>query len=125
MLINQILEGLGGLSKPQLNFLIVLFKTIFVCQSAINFSSLSRHSGWSERTFRRNFRKEIDFIEINQAIVEQACGRIKAFAMDAAFIKKSGKKTFGLDRFWNGCAGRSEKGLEASIISLVDEQQNA
>ncbi len=45
--------------------------------------------------------------------------------MDAAFIKKSGNKSFGLDKFWNGCASRAEKGLEASIISLVDFQQNA
>lgn len=125
MFINQILEGLQGLSKPQVKFLIVLFKTIFICQSAINFSSLARHSGVSERTFRRNFRKEVDFIGINQAIIEKAKGRVKAFAMDAAFIKKSGKQTFGLDKFWNGCAGRSEKGLEASIISLVDFEQNA
>lgn len=125
MFINQILEGLQTLSKPQLNFLIVLFKTIFICQSAVNFSSLARHSGLSERTFRRNFRKSVDFVEINEAIIKQAEGQIKAFAMDAAFIKKSGKKTFGLDKFWNGCASRAEQGLEASIISLIDQKRNA
>lgn len=124
MFINQILEGLKGLSKPQVKFLTILFKTIFICQSQINFSSLARHSGLSERTFRRQFRKEVDFIEINEAIIEKVKGQIKAFAMDAAFIKKSGKKTFGLDKFWNGCAARSEKGLEASIISLVDFEKN-
>lgn len=125
MFINQILDGLKGLSKPQLKFLTVLFNTIFICQSRINFSSLARHSGLSERSFRRNFRKEVDFVEINQSIIEQAAERIGAFAMDAAFIKKSGKQTFGLDKFWNGCASRAEKGLEASIISLVDLEQNA
>lgn len=125
MFINQILDGLKGLSKPQLKFLSVLFNTIFVCQSAINFSSLARHSDVHERTFRRNFRKGVDFIQINEAIIEQAANQIGAFAMDAAFIKKSGKQTFGLDKFWNGCAGRAEKGLEASIISLVDLEQNA
>ncbi len=125
MFINQILDGLRGLSKPQLKFLTVLFNTVFVCQSQINFSSLARHCRLNERTFRRNFHKEVDFIEINEAIIEQAKCRIKAFAMDAAFIKKSGNKSFGLDKFWNGCASRAEKGLEASIISLVDFQQNA
>lgn len=125
MFINHILDGLRGLSKPQQKFLTVLFNTVFVCQSRINFSSLARHSAVCERTFRRQFRKEVDFIEINEAIIEQASSRITAFAMDAAFIKKSGNKTFGLDKFWNGCLSRAEKGLEASIISLVDVQQNA
>jgi hypothetical protein len=125
LFINQILDGLCGLSKPQHKFLAVLFNTLFVCQSRINFSSLARHSGLSERSFRRNFRKEVEFVQINQAIIEKAKCQITAFAMDAAFIKKSGKQTFGLDKFWNGCASRAEKGLEASIISLVDLEQNA
>ncbi len=125
MFINQILDGLQHIHKPQLNFLIVLFTTIFVCQSRINFSSLARHSVVNEKTYRRNFRKGFDFAELNRAIIGQSNCRIEAFAMDASFIKKSGKATFGLDKFWNGCLGKAEKGLEASIISLVDVKENA
>ncbi len=33
---------------------------------------------------------------------------------------KSGKATFGLDSFWNGCASRVETGLEVSVIGVVD-----
>ena len=124
MFINQILDGLKGIHKPQLNFLRVLFTTLFVCQSRINFSALARHSAFEEKTYRRNFRKKFDFIELNETIINQSKSCIEAFAMDASFIKKSGKETFGLDKFWNGCAGRAEKGLEASIISLVDVQAN-
>ncbi len=119
MFINQILDGLRNLHKPQLKFLRILFQTIFVCQSKINFSTLARHSSLNERTFRRQFRQTLDFTELNRAIIKQTDCRITAFAMDAGFIKKSGKETFGLDKFWNGCASRAEKGLEASIISLV------
>lgn len=125
MFINQILNGLKSLSKPQVKFLTVLFTTFFVCPSKINFSSLARHSASNEKRFRRNFRKPVDFVEINQAIINQAKCHVVAFAMDASFIGKSGKETFGLDKFWNGCASRAEKGLEASIISLIDAQQNA
>jgi len=125
LFINQILDGLKDIHKPQLNFLRVLFTTIFVCQSRINFSSLARHSALNEKTYRRNFRKEVDFVRLNRAIVGQSKCHIEAFAMDASFIKKSGKETFGLDKFWNGCLGKAEKGLEASIISLVDVNQNA
>lgn len=125
MFINQILDGLKHIHKPQLKFLTVLFTTIFVCGSRINFSSLARHSELNEKTYRRNFRQVFDFLELNQAIINHSKCRIEVFAMDASFIKKSGKETFGLDKFWNGCAGKAEKGLEASIISLVDVQENA
>lgn len=125
MFINQILDGLPYIHKPQLKFLIVLFQTIFVCQSRINFSSLARHSRLNEKTYRRNFRKTVDFARLNQTIINQSKFRIEAFAMDASFIRKSGSQTFGLDKFWNGCAGEAEKGLEASIISLIDVRKNA
>ena len=125
MFINQILDGLKNIHKPQLKFLTVLFTTIFVCGSRINFSSLARHSVLNEKTYRRNFRQVFDFSLLNQAIINHSNCRIEAFAMDASFIKKSGKETFGLDKFWNGCLGKAEKGLEASIISLVDVSQNA
>lgn len=49
---------------------------------------------------------------------------MKAFAQDASFSRKSGKKTFGLDKFWNGTHSRSEKGLEVSLISIVDLKLN-
>ena len=119
MFINQILDGLRNLHKPQLKFLTVLFQTIFVCQSKINFSTLARHSALNERTYRRQFQQTLDWTSLNQAIMKQTECQITAFAMDASFIKKSGKSTFGLDKFWNGCASRAEKGLEASIISLI------
>lgn len=125
MFINQILDGLKNIHKPQLKCLSVLFTTIFVCGSRINFSSLARHSELNEKTYRRNFRQVFEFIELNQAIINQSNCRIEAFAMDASFIKKSGKATFGLDKFWNGCVGKAEKGLEASIILLVDVSENA
>jgi hypothetical protein len=118
LFINQILDGLKNLHKPQVKFLRVLFQTIFVCQSKINFSTLARHSLLNERTYRRQFRQSLEFTEINRAIIAQSECQITAFAMDAGFIKKSGKETFGLDKFWNGCASRAEKGLEASIISI-------
>jgi hypothetical protein len=125
LFISQILEGLKNINKPQFKFLVVLFQTILVCPSKINFSTLSRNSVLNERTYRRQFQKEFDFVELNQEIIKQSACQIKAFAMDASFIRKSGKETFGIDKFWNGCAGRSEKGLEASIISLICGKQNA
>jgi hypothetical protein len=40
--------------------------------------------------------------------------------MDCSFISKSGKHSYGLGHFYNGSIGRAEKGLEVSLISIVD-----
>ena len=41
-------------------------------------------------------------------------------AHDASFIPKSGKQTFGLGHFFNGCTSRAERGLEISTLAVVD-----
>ena len=126
MFINQILDGLTSINKPQAKFLQTLFSTMLVCHSAINFLSLARHSNLCEKTFRRHFRRFFNFARFNRQIIEQTVSvKPIAFAQDASFIKKSGKQTFGLDKFWNGCRARVEKGLELSLISIIDHQQNA
>lgn len=116
---------MSHIHKSQLKFLTVLFQTIFNCQSRINFSSLARHSDLNEKTYHLNFQKEFDFVELNQPIINHLKFQIEAFALDASFSKKSGSETFGLDKFWNGCVSKAEKGLEASIISLIDVGKNA
>lgn len=123
--VTEILNGLDNITKPQQKFLAVLFSTMLVVQSQINFLSLSRYSTVSERTFRRQFRRDFDFPLFNQRTAARAaCPAPIALAQDASFIKKSGKHTFGLDKFWNGSASRAEKGLEVSLIALVDVEQS-
>ncbi|MEP0920050.1 hypothetical protein NC981_24930 [Leptolyngbya sp. DQ-M1] len=40
--------------------------------------------------------------------------------MDSSFIHKSGKQTFGLDWYYNGSTSWPERGLEVSLISVVN-----
>lgn len=40
--------------------------------------------------------------------------------MDCSFIPKSGKATYGLDWFYNGSQSRTQKGLEISVIAVID-----
>ena len=40
--------------------------------------------------------------------------------MDGSFIAKSGKATTGIDWYWNGCNSRALKGLEISLVGVVD-----
>jgi len=45
-------------------------------------------------------------------------------AIDCSFIRKSGKQTYGLDKFYNGSQGKAEKGLEISTLAVVDVTYN-
>lgn len=123
--VTEILNGLQFINKPQQKFLAVLLSTMLACHCAINFLSLSRHSAVSERTFRRGFRRQFDFARLNlQAASRLNCASPVAVALDASFIKKSGKHTAGLDKFWNGSRGTAERGLEVSLAALIDNQHN-
>lgn len=120
----EILNGLPGVGKPQRKFLDLLFSTLMVVRSTINFVSLSRQANFSERSFRRQFRRRFDFPAFNrQVAVKAACQSLCAVACDASFIKKSGRCTEGLGKFWNGTAQRTEKGLEVSLIALVEPEK--
>lgn len=88
----------------------------------VNFTNLSRYSDLSERTYRRQYQQEVEFAPLNRALIGRASrtGSALLAVMDCSFIAKSGKATFGLAAFWNGCASRVETGLEISVVGIVD-----
>jgi hypothetical protein len=49
---------------------------------------------------------------------------VKIAALDCSFVTKSGKKTYGLGKFWDGKQGKAEKGLEISTLAVVDVDYN-
>ena len=124
--VTQILDRMSGVAKPQRKFLLTLFTTMLVTRTHLNFLNLSRHSSLSEKTYRRQFRKSFDFASLNQTAIAQAVPEAspKLFAQDTSFSAKSGKHTYGLDTFWDGTAARPQKGLEVSLISILDVQQH-
>ena len=91
----------------------------------VNFTNLSRYSKLSERTYRRHFAVPYAFISLNAALIGEAITpkHFQVAVVDASFVPKSGKATDGLDRFWNGKASRAERGLEISMIAVVDVEQ--
>jgi len=117
---------MSGIPKPQRKFFLTLVASMLVTRTRINFVNLSRHSSLNEKTYRRHFRQPFAFVSFNQSSIARAVPdtTTKLFAQDASFSSKSGKKTYGLDQFWNGCAAKAEKGLEVSLISIVDVEAN-
>ena len=88
----------------------------------VTFTNLSRYSDLSERTYRRHFDEPYAFMGLNQETIALAITptHFQVSAIDASFVPKSGKATYGIDYFHNGKAGRSERGLEISMIAVVD-----
>ncbi len=105
-----------------MTFFVTLFSTILVVCGRVNFTNLSRYSELNEKTYRRHFQAGFDFTSFNLELVTLAHGSYQPLllVMDGSFMVKSGKKTEGMDWYWNGCTGRAEKGLEISLVAVVD-----
>src|SRR5215510_4497946 len=122
ILVNDILKQMPGLGQPQRKFLAMLFVTLLVLRGRVNFRNLSRYCDYSERTIARQFREPFDWPDFHQRVLMTALDPHSELisAHDASFIPKSGKPTFGLGHFFNGCASRAERGLEISTLAVVD-----
>jgi hypothetical protein len=121
-IVNEILQQMPGLSLPQRKFLATLLVTILVLRGRVNFRNLSRYCDDSERTIARQFRAPFDWPDFHQRVLMTALDPRSELvsAHDASFIPKSGKQTFGLGHFFNGCASRAERGLEMSTLAVVE-----
>ena len=121
-MVNDILKQMPGLGLPQRKFLATWFVTILVLRGRVNFRHLSRYCDSSERTIARQFREPFDWPDFHQRVLMTVLDPHSELvsAHDASFIPKSGKQTFGLGPFFNGCASRAERGLEISTLAVVD-----
>lgn len=118
-ILTPILANLFETDKWQRDFLIEFFKTLFSRQGRANFENLSRYSKYNELTFRRQFGKFFDWLSFNLGFIDFSEGTFIG-VLDCSFISKSGKKTFGLDKFWSGVANIAKKGLEISVLGCIN-----
>jgi len=102
-----------------------LMTTIFVVCGKVNYTNLSRYSDRSERTYRRHFESGLGLEGLNQALIEQvtADDSTQIAVVDCTFTEKSGRHTYGLDGFYNGKTQWAERGLEWSVVAVVDLAQ--
>src|SRR4029453_6941579 len=121
-MVHDILKQLPGLGQPQRQFLETLFATILALRGRVNFRNLSRYCDYSERTIARQFQRPFDWPDFHQRVTKEVLKLNSEMisAQDASFIPKSGKQTFGLGHFFNGCTSRPERGLEIATLAVVD-----
>ena len=114
------LQQVDGIRKPQLKFLSTLFEVMWTVPHRINFLNMGRFSPLSEQTFRLQFKKGFDFLRLYISMLRGNRQKERLLVFDPSFISKSGKHTYGLARYWNGKAQRSEKGLEIGCLGVID-----
>lgn len=120
IIFSTILAKMDKISKPFSKFLYSLLVALLSSKGKSNFLNLSRWSDISAKTFSRNFRKTFDFSKFNGLLVDFFHPSDDfIIAIDCSYIAKSGKKSYGLGKFWSGCLQKAVKGLEISMIALV------
>ena len=94
---------------------------MFALRGRINFTNVARFSSLSEQTFRRHFARFFDWVAFNLTIMQISYHPEEPMigVFDASFLPKSGKKTYGLDKFFSSAAGANRYGLEVSILGCI------
>jgi hypothetical protein len=125
-LLQNVLHSLKKTKKPQYTFVTHLLGLMLMLPGHATFRNMSRYSPYHERTFSRWYARDFDWGSLNQAAITEAVPpeHAQALVMDASFVPKSGKHTYGLDRFWHGSHRRTEKGLEISTLAWLDITDN-
>lgn len=125
-LVNTIFSAMPSIKKPQRIFMAGLLATLVVFQGRATFRNMSRYSDMSEKRFSRWYRREFPYAKFNTNLLLHSFDLSHEYiaAIDASFMKKSGKKTDGMGWFYNGAQGSSERGLETSLICAVDMRSN-
>ena len=113
-------------NKPQKVFIGLLLSVLVMFQGKATFRNLSRYSAMSEKRFSRWYGRSFDFFTFNSLMMSDLLLKKDELiaALDASFMAKSGKYTEGLGKFWSGCSGQAERGLEISLLSVVDLKSN-
>lgn len=121
-LLQSVLSRLKQTKKPQRQFITHLLGLLLLLPGHATFRNMSRYSPYHERTFSRWYDTSFDWVSFNKIAITEVVppDHEQGLIIDASFVPKSGKHTYGLDRFWNGSHSRTEKGLEISTLAWLD-----
>jgi len=112
-----------NLKECRKNFIINAFICFSSIKGKINFLQMKRFSNKCEQYFRINFENKFNFQDFNLTMIKERVSEC-IVAFDPSYIKKSGKKTYGLGMYWSGCAGKAKWGLDICGFAAVDINLN-
>lgn len=124
--VESVLCGMSSVKRPQAKFMVSLLAVLMVFQGKANFRNLSRYCALHEKSLSRGYRRSFDFVAFNRALLHHELPSDTAYiaAIDASFMRKSGKHTEGLGWFYHSQSDRAEQGLELSLVCVIDVQAN-
>jgi hypothetical protein len=124
-IVTATLNQLPELTKPRRNFMVALFATILAVRGRANYRNLARYGAYCEHTYARHFAQPFPWLAYHAQVLRDyvPAAHQLMLAQAASFVPKSGPATWGLGRFYNGCASRVERGLEISTVAVVDLTQ--
>lgn len=119
-LTQQILSKMPRVGKVQSHFFTNLVRQWLFLRGRYCFDNLSRQGFLKAESYRKHFSRIFDFAGFNHLLISQHASDELFIAFDPCFVSKSGKHTFGLGRFWSGCAQSVKWGLEVASLAMVD-----
>ena len=124
--VQSIVQRFSFLSKPRRDFLLALHGALLCFVGRATMLNLSRFGAGSPRRLSRHFAQSLKWATLNWlALQECQVTDNRLFAcLDATFLPKSGKHTYGVGWFHHGVHGRAEKGCEAIHLGLVDQDEH-
>lgn len=123
-LIVRTLVEIKGINKWRKDFIVEILILFVSIKGRINFSQLGRYGNYGEQRYRQQFEKDFNFLKFNKQLISKHGSGQFAIAFDPSFISKSGKKTYGLGKYWSGCAQETKKGLEIGGLATIDIYNN-
>ena len=129
--LDAIFDRFDDINKSRRKFFTELFEVLACVRGRFNFTNIARFSYLDESTLRRNYAQFFDWMKFQVIFflvfvlpfweTESEEDEVEIIgSIDCSYIDKSGKKTYGIDRFWSGVANKTKKGLEVSLICLTN-----
>jgi hypothetical protein len=120
---QQLVSLIEDMTTRQKKFFMEIIFVLFAMRGRANFTNMARYTTYHEHTIRRNYDKAVDFVTLNLATLRSVGASNLIGVFDCSFIPKSGKQTYGLDKFWSGCDNKAKQGLEISVVGCIDTRR--
>ena len=120
ILTDTILSKMSDVCKWKRDFLRHLFRLALSFRGKFNFLNMERQGCYNELTYRQNFKRPFNWLAFNFELIRSYTLPERIVVFDLSYLKKSGKSTPGVGRYWSGCSGGPKWGLEIGAFSVVD-----
>jgi hypothetical protein len=117
-------DSFSALKGTRKQFILNVLLCFLGVKGKTNFLQLSWFSTFCEQFFRIHFENRFNFQGFNLSLVSLLKIKESIVAFDPNYIPESGKQTFGLGRYWSGCAKRAKWGSDICGFAPVDALRN-